>query len=110
MDYKNYPNKRPNFITLGLWINRKKFWVVKLIYNNERLNNSIKYDKGVWKMRNEKWKMRMRMRMRMRNENEKWEMRMKMRMKMKMRMRMTMKMKMKMRMKMKMKNENKVMN
>ena len=106
MDYKNYPNKRPNFITLGLWINRKKFWVVKLIYNNERLNNSIKYDKGVWKMRNEKWKMRMRMR----NENEKWEMRMKMRMKMKMRMRMTMKMKMKMRMKMKMKNENKVMN
>ena len=74
MDYKNYPNKRPNFITLGLWINRKKFWVVKLIYNNERLNNSIKYDKGVWKMRNEKWKMRMRMRMR--NENEKWEMRM----------------------------------
>ena len=68
---------------MGVWINRKRFWAVKLIYNNENLNNSIKYDRGVWKMRNEKWEMRMRMRMRM---------------------------KMRMRIKMKMKNENKVMN
>ena len=34
-------------ITLGVWINKKRFWVVKLIYNNESLNNSIKYDRGV---------------------------------------------------------------
>ena len=47
-----------------------------MIYNNERLNNSIKYDRWVlkikiWKFKknivNEKWEMRMR------NENEKWE-------------------------------------
>ena len=37
-----------------------------MIYNNEslkRLNNSVTYDRGVWKMKNEKWEKR----------NEKWE-------------------------------------
>ena len=40
---------------MGLWINKKRFWAVKLIYNNESLNNSIKDDRGVLsiKMRNE---------------------------------------------------------
>ena len=70
---------------MGLWINKKRFWAVKLIYNNERLNNSIKYDRGVLEMRmvmkmknvNEKWEWLWKWKMRMRNdndyENEKWE-------------------------------------
>ena len=32
--------------------NRKRFWVVKLTYNNESLNNSIKYDRRVLKIKN----------------------------------------------------------
>ena len=40
-----------------------------LIYNNKRLNNSIKYNRRVLQMRMRmKMKMRMRMRMKMRNE------------------------------------------
>ena len=30
-----------------LWINKKRFWVVKFIYKNKSLNNSIKYDKSI---------------------------------------------------------------
>ena len=33
--------------------------MVKLIYKNEslkRLNDLVTYDRGVWEMRNEKWK------------------------------------------------------
>ena len=37
------------------------------MYNNESLNNSIKYDRGVLWMR---MRMRMKMRMRMENENK----------------------------------------
>ena len=53
---------------MEVWINGKGFWAVKLIYNNENLNNSIKYDRGVLLM-----KMRMYMRTRMKMRNEKWE-------------------------------------
>ena len=62
---------------MGVWINKRRFWAVKLIYNNKRLNNSIKYDKEYYKqkIKMKVWKeyCKWEMRMRMTNRNEKWE-------------------------------------
>ena len=65
-DYSISPKIRHILLHWGYKLTKKRFWVVKLICNNEslkRLNNSVTYDRGVWEMKNEKWEMR----------NEKWE-------------------------------------
>ena len=52
-DYSIAPKIRQILLHCGYELTKKRFWAVKLIYNNESLNNSIKYDRGVWEMRNE---------------------------------------------------------
>ena len=65
-DYSISPKIRQMLLHWGYELTKKDFKLS--IYNNERLNNSIKYDRRVWE-----WKWKWEWEMRMKNENEKWE-------------------------------------
>ena len=46
-DYSISPKIRQILLHWDYELTEKDFWAIKLIYNNERLNNAIKYDRGV---------------------------------------------------------------
>ena len=46
-DYSFSPKIKHIFFALGLWIRKKRFWVVKLIYKNKSLNNYIKDERRI---------------------------------------------------------------
>ena len=52
--YSISPKIRQILLHWDLWVNKKRFWAVKLIYNNERLNSSIKYDRRVLQIKYKK--------------------------------------------------------
>ena len=45
--YSVSPKIRQILLHWDYELTEKDFWAIKLIYNNERLNNAIKYDRGV---------------------------------------------------------------
>ena len=53
-DYSISPEIRQILLHWGYELTKKRFWAVKLIYNNESLNNSIKYDRKVLQIKNKK--------------------------------------------------------